>query len=208
MTQPRDSPISALTALLLWSALAMLTASLNSCAPKIVTASPIAPSTARIHAAASAVAATSGRVAVTASSLSSQTTAMGAQYISAVLAAERLRKAGVATQDDLDANARNWQAMQSRNSLLESAAKSLAIDTTGMHESAVAIDAEAATLETSAIASDAAVVTLQTTLAKSEADAAAWRKLKFVGWVALACVLLYLFARYCLPAVIQAAKPL
>ena len=208
MKNRNNSPIPALTALLLWSALAMLTCFMNSCAPDAVIMTPIAPAASHLKGVSESAMRAAERVTGRAISVSAQSTALGSQYIAAVLDAERIRKSGVATQADLDSNSRRWQDMQAANLILLESAKSAVIDGRALEAAAASISVEAGELEKSAIKTDAGMVAQQTKLASVDADAAAWRKLKFVGWVALSCAAVWLFIRYCLPVIIKASKPL
>ena len=98
--------------------------------------------------------------------------------------------------------------MQAANLILLESAKSAVIDGRALEAAAASISVEAGELEKSAIKTDAGMVAQQTKLAAVDADAAAWRKFKFVVWVALSCAAVWLFIRYCLPVIIKASKPL
>ena len=187
---------------------ALLLLLLVSCVPKAIVVSPIAPKAVRVSETARATAKSADKVAVSIQRVKSQSDKLNAEIINGMLAADALRKAGLATQEQLDANATQWQAVHARNLFLEAASQSAAIDAKELQQAAERGKVEAEGLEAEAVKTDKATSDLKSHMIKQEADASRGRAVKHAVWLVLGCGLLYLVVRFLLPLIVSIAKPL
>ena len=181
---------------------------LASCVPKAIVVSPIAPKAVRVSETARATAKSADKVATSISKLRVQSDKLSQEIIKGMLAADALRKAGLATQEQLDANAGQWQQVHARNLFLDAASQSATIDAKELQQAAERGKAEAEGLEAEAVKTDKATSDLKSHILKQEADASRGRAVKHAVWLVLGCGLLYLIIRFVLPLVASIAKPL
>ena len=202
---------TALFCLLGWVGAVLIAMLLGGCAPKPVVLTPIAPAAARLKAATTATTAAAKGLHATVGTIATQAGALSATLAQGMLDADRVRKSGLADQTFLNLNADRWQAAAVKIGLLEAMTHSAAINSSGLVDSIVSIDADSGALVVAATATDAGIVTLQTELVAKADDAAVGALLKRSVWIAFVCIvialLLYLFVKFS-PAIIQAFKPL
>ena len=172
-----------------------------SCAPRAIVVAPIAPRAARVaeNAATTAQAATKAKRST--QEIGKQVESLNQEIIRGMLAADAIRKAGLATQAQLDANADAWQRVHARNLFLEAASKSAVIDASELEAAATRTRDESAGLATDAVKADAVVTDLKAENAKQSVDAARGKAVKHAVWLILGIGVLYLIIRFALPLI-------
>jgi len=158
---------------------------LSACAPKAIVVEPIAPAAASLRAKTEASATAAKRVSTGAQEISKKSSDLQAEIIKGMLEAERIRKAGLATPEQLDANADAWKAVHARNLFLEAAAKTVTIDASELEATTRRTSEDAAALEKTAIAHDKSVETLKSDMAKQSGDAAVGKAIRNLVWIAI-----------------------
>ena len=175
--------------------IAALLMGLFSCAPKAVIVEPIAPKTARAHAAVRAAGAASKRLDTQVQELHRENKDIGKEIALALAEADRQRVAGMVTQADL---AKNWQTLsdiKASHFMLES--KLLDATATAAELKPLQITAEEglAELEADSVKLDKGVVGLKTEIAKQAPDAAVGKWFKgTVTTIAITATILCLIA--------------
>ncbi len=202
---------TALLCLLGWVAAVLLVMMLGGCAPKVVIVTPIAPAAAKVHAAAAAQATAAKRVTGGLVDIGQQTGDLRATLAAGMLEADRLRKTGLASQSDLDANSARWQAAATRAAELAATASAATLSGRDLEAAAAALDLQAGDLERAAITQDAGVENLKTEIVASADNAALGKQLKRTVWIALVLLVLGAIAFLVLrfgPSILNAASAL
>lgn len=177
---------------------------LASCAPKAIVMEPIASHATVVSESSSQTAAQAAKVKRNNEAIGRDIQNLQAEINKAKADAERLRKQGQATQDELEANARAWEAVSIKNAFLEAAAKRATIDASELQAAAERAKAESAKLKDEVKKQDKVVADLKTELNKQAVDAARGRALKHLIWLLIGIVAVYLIIRFILPLI----KPL
>ena len=182
--------------------MATVVVALASCAPKAIVVSPIAPKAVRVAETARATAKQADKVQKSVAKVSKESATLSAEILKGMMAADALRKAGLATQEQLDANAGQWQTVHARNLFLEVANQSATIDARELVEAAERGKVESEGLELEAVKTDKATSDLKSHMLKQEADASRGRAVKHGIWLLLGCGLLFVVVRFLLPLLI------
>ena len=98
--------------ILLLLATIMLICAVLGCAPKAIPIEPIAPKAAHLQASLASTVTTATRVTLAITGISAKTESISSKMARAMLAADALRKTGIATQADLEANAAAWHEVR------------------------------------------------------------------------------------------------
>lgn len=177
---------------------------LAGCSPKAIIVEPIAPAAASLRAKTEASATAARKVSNGVQDIKAKSSDLQSEIIKGMLEAERIRKAGLATPEQLDANAEAWKVVHTRNLFLEAAAQTIAIDASELEVAARRASEEAVEFEKSAIVHDKSVETLKTDIAKQAGDAAIGKSLKNFIWISIIAAL----ALGVLWVVLKSIKPL
>lgn len=181
-------------------AAAILCLILASCASKVVV-SPITPRATVVNEAAGATAAKATKVKKNTETMGRDIQSLQEEISKARIDAERLKKAGKATQEQLDANAKAWETVSLRNMFLEAAAQNAIIDASELETAAARAKNESALLKAESIKADKTVLDLKTQLEKQSADVARGRMVKHGVWLLIGIAVLYLAIRFLLPLI-------
>lgn len=176
---------------------------LTACAPKAIVVEPITPAAASLRAKTEASAVAARKVATGIQDIRQKSGDMQAEIVKGMLDAERIRKAGLATPEQLDANADAWKAVHARNMFLEATAQSLTIDASELEAATRQTSEEAVTFEQVAITHDKSVEILKSEMAKQTGDAAIGKAIRHLVWVAiigsLVIAAVWIFAKFIKP---------
>jgi len=178
---------------------AIILAILASCAPKAIVVSPIAPRAVVVAEAAKVTANQSIKVKSNTERLDKGIQDVQSEIVKGRNVPHHLAKTGVATPEQLKANADAWEAVSIKNLFLEAAAQNAIIDATELVTAATRAKDEAAELRIEASKSDAVAVSLKAELAKQSIDAARGKAIKQGVWLVIAIGLIYLAIRFILP---------
>ena len=199
-----------IAALLLTLALAVI-AAISSCAPKAIPVDPIAPKAVRVREAAEATDRATRKVGESAKHTRSRTEETREAVGRGTMDADALAKAGTATKEQLEENARRWREAWDSALLAVQDATRLTNDTKELAASSERSVNESTTLEMAAVKTDKNTVDLTRTIDKQAGDVALGKSVKTIFWIALAVggviLLVWAFVRLA-PIIIKAAKPL
>jgi len=182
--------------LLLISALAF-----SACAPKAIVVEPLAPTAARLAETSRETVVKAKRVDSAAKNVQRKSSDLQAEIVKGMLEADRVRKAGLATQTDLDANAEAWNVVHDRNLFLEAAMKTWTIDTQDLVNATAKVSTDAENLAGKVVTQDAVVQTLKTDIVRQADDAAVGKLLKRSLWAAVILVILFFILKVTLPLI-------
>lgn len=186
---------------------AILLAILASCTPRAIVVNPIAPRAVVVAETAKATSRQAVKVEKAVAKVSNESNKLNQEIIKGMLAADALRKAGLATQEQLDANYDQWSKTHARNFFLEAANQSATIDARELREAAERGRVEAEALVPEAVKTDAntaAIVVENKSLGK---DAAFGKKFKWGIGTVLVLVVAYLILRFLWPLAKKLINP-
>ena len=178
-----------------------LTLVFSACAPKAIVVEPLAPTAARVAEAARETAVKAKRVDSAAKDVQHKSSNLQAEIVRGMLEAERVRKAGLATQEDLDANFKSWEAVRDRNLFLETAMKTWTIDTQDLVNATARVSTDTGILAEKVVQQDAAVETLKTDVVRQADDAAVGKLIKRSLWAIAILAILFFIVKATLPLI-------
>lgn len=166
-----------------------------SCAPKAIPVEPIAPKAAHLQASLASSATSAAKIANKVTGISAKTESLSMKTARAMLAADALRKSGLATREDLEANAAAWHEVHADIGPMLEAGKAAVVDARELERSTQRASGEAKELSAAAVKVDKVVVDQRVENAALTADAEMWRRIKFAGGSLLGLVILYFLVK-------------
>jgi len=134
---------------------------LGACAPKAIIARPISEQAAVMQGAVKVAAKQVDKVERSTVQVSDNVQSLKDEIERSQAEAERQRQAGVATQRELEANARSWAGARLKAEFLEATASTLRIDTSDLRSAITTAQIETEKMRTQASESDATAKKLQ-----------------------------------------------